>query len=368
MILVLYVVSLVFYWWNQTTNFQYSLKSGKKLKYFSFVHRMWNKNDNLRTMKRVFDRLGHEKVNGIDDDWDVLWSIEHPKTFFPKKLSSLEPHQRVNHFPGIDYITDKKWMATKNRFDFIPKAFSFPQMKEEFEEYLNENPESKFVVKDFDNRGVKIVSIDEINFINSNETFYQKFVENPMLIDDRAFDLGVYVLITSIDPLRIYRMNEEILMRFCPEPYHPFDPKNVDKYVIQESRKTIFEMPSLMDYVTTLEMSLKASLDVYLNSRGLHPENLWSQIDNAIVTLVIANEKWMIHESNLFAPSAHFFELVRFDFIIDNDFKVHLMEVNMSPNLTPAEDDFENYAPSFERVVYNSLKCAIGIDSDENFR
>lgn len=41
----------------------------KKFKYLPIVLKMWNKNDNLRTMKRVLDRLGYERVNDFEDDW-----------------------------------------------------------------------------------------------------------------------------------------------------------------------------------------------------------------------------------------------------------------------------------------------------------
>ena len=36
----------------------------KALKYWPICKRMWNKKDNLKTMKRVFDRLGYQRVDG----------------------------------------------------------------------------------------------------------------------------------------------------------------------------------------------------------------------------------------------------------------------------------------------------------------
>ena len=355
------MVSCFNFWQNQSV--EICAEKVKKLKYWPFVADMWNKNDNLRTIKRVFDRLDHERVNGsVDNSWDVMWSIEYPSDYFEEKLKSLQPHQKVNHFPGIMYVTYKGWMTTHNHFSFIPRAFEFPLMKKDFEKFSKENPQVRFVEKSGSNRGVNIVSIDEINLNEFNDNIYQEFIENPLLIDDRVFDLGVYVLITSIDPLRIYRFKSEVLMRFCPKPYYPFDPANVDKYVIQESQKTIFEMPSLKDYVTKLGFSFKMSFDAHLRSRHLNPDDLWAQVDDAIITLITANEKHFIDETNKYAHPEHFFELVRFDFIIDNDLIVHLMEVNMSPNLTPAEDRFEKHATSYEQVVFNTLRCVMDFE------
>lgn len=47
---------------------------------------------------------------------------------------------------------------------YIPVAFEFPRLKNEFLYYQKMNLSKKFVVKNFDNRGVKIVDFEEIDF------------------------------------------------------------------------------------------------------------------------------------------------------------------------------------------------------------
>lgn len=46
-----------------------------------------------------------------------------------------------------------------------------------------------------------------------------------------------------------------------------------------------------------------------------------------------------------------FFELNRFDFIVDEEFKVYLMESNMSPNLSSGH--FKPNALLYEQVLMN---------------
>jgi tubulin monoglycylase TTLL15 len=331
-------------------------------KLWPFVEEMWNPNDNLRSVKRVMTRLGHEIVDGLEtDDWDILWSIEYPFDDFSEKLQALKPHQRVNHFPGIGYLTNKKYMTTNNVHSFIPAAFEFPSMLPNLRIFVEQNPGKKFVQKNEANRGVKVVSLDDIDYTESNE-FIQEFIENPLLVDGFAFDLGVYVLVTSLNPLRIYRFKEEVLLRFCPKLYHPFDPNDIDKYVIYESQQTIIEIPSLRRQVLELKKSFKSSFEFHLMTAGFNPADLWRQIDEAIVTLCLTNEQNILKATESFGKVGNFFELVRFDFIIDALFKVHLMEINMSPNLTPSADRYEIHGPSYEKVVHDALECAVSIE------
>jgi hypothetical protein len=77
-------------------------------KYWHVCNAFWNKNGQLRTMDRVFERLGYEFVNASkNDDWDVMWSFEYPyngetKLFKTIVEKPLKHHQRLNHIPGKD--------------------------------------------------------------------------------------------------------------------------------------------------------------------------------------------------------------------------------------------------------------------------
>lgn len=95
--------------------------------------------------------------------------------------------------------------------------------------------------------------------------------------------------------------------------------------------------------------------------------HVWLHNRQVIVTLITANEDEIIVETDEFASPDHFFELVRFDFIIDNEFELHLMEVNMSPNLTPSKERMEVHGLGYEQVIFNVLRC-IGLANDQKTR
>lgn len=121
-------------------------------------------------------------------------------------------------------------------------------------------------------------------------------------------------------------------------------------------------MPSLQTMVSNLNLSFKSSFETHLRSEGFDVLDLWMQVDDAIVTLTLKNEEDMSERTKEYGIPENFFELVRFDFMIDEDLKIHLMEVNMSPNLTPSAEKFKLHASSYEQVTYNALHCALGID------
>jgi tubulin monoglycylase TTLL15 len=236
---------------------------------------------------------------------------------------------------------------------YIPAAFKLPLQKDEFKEYAEKNPQKSFVVKHHQHRHIKIKKIDEIN-LNDNMTFIQEFIENPLLVDGHKFDIGVYTVITSIDPLRVYIYYGDILFRYCPEKYYPFDPNNVDKYIVGDDYLPTWEVPSLAKYFKTLGYGMKGSFDAYLKNQGKNPQIIWDQVEDAIRTALLNKEPSIkgILDAR-YRNNRNFFEMARFDLIVDADLKVYLMEANMSPNLSSAH--FKQNFLLYEQVIYHVL-------------
>lgn len=66
-------------------------------------------------------------------------------------------------------------------------------------------------------------------------------------------------------------------------------------------------MPSLRDYILKSNLTNKATLEGYLKRHGHNTTQLWEQIDEIIVTLLIESEQQVIRESRKFKhPSKTF--------------------------------------------------------------
>ena len=74
------------------------------------------------------------------------------------------------------------------------------------------NPETLFVQKSNDHRGIVIRTVEQLD-LSAEGTFVQEYVDRPLLVDGYKFDIGVYTIQTSIDPLRVYIYNGDMILR-----------------------------------------------------------------------------------------------------------------------------------------------------------
>ncbi|OAD60411.1 Tubulin polyglutamylase TTLL4 [Eufriesea mexicana] len=322
------------------------------------LYRIYTKNNDTGYLKHVFivlERLGFKRTYDAFN-WDLLWAHDYPFRSLSSDLSKLKAHQRINHFPGCGYITNKVDLSTTECRYMLP-AFKIPEQRDKFLLYAAQHPEKTFVQKSNDHRGISVKNVSNIN-VTETGSFVQEFIQRPFLVDGYKFDIGVYTVITSVDPLRIYIYKGDVLFRFCPIKYYPFDSEILDKYVVGDNYLPIWNVPSLKHYYTKLKYSMKDSFDAYVRSQGKDPDKVWNGIREAIKEIILLKESYIIEAVKRFKNSRNFFELIRIDFALDEYLNTYIMEANMSPNLSSA-----HYPPNqllYEQVIYN-LFSLVGV-------
>lgn len=165
----------------------------------------------LHNVYTVLERFGYKNEKNATD-WDLLWAHDYPFRVLYKELRNLKSYQKINHFPGCGFITNKVDLATSG-LKYIPPAFKLPQEKQKLLDYIDEKPDSTFVEKNNDHRNILFRTKEELIKLESNSTFVQEFVAKPLLVNGHKFDIGVYTVITSIDPLRIYIYDGDAILR-----------------------------------------------------------------------------------------------------------------------------------------------------------
>uniref|UniRef100_A0AC35FJB1 Uncharacterized protein n=1 Tax=Panagrolaimus sp. PS1159 TaxID=55785 RepID=A0AC35FJB1_9BILA len=178
---------------QQKNDLQNNIKDSRPIALIAAKNIKSNNNPaHLLHVQKVFQRLGYRTILGIENyiksetEFDIFWNHEYPFRDPETKALVENPkeHQKINHVPGSGYYTSKVSLATANLSIGVPLAFALPKQKAEFEVYAKENPKTRWVQKSNAHRNIKVLPIDQLD-TNKADTFIQKFVENPLLIDGK---------------------------------------------------------------------------------------------------------------------------------------------------------------------------------------
>jgi len=293
------------------------------------------------------------EINGFrftdKHSWNIIWTSGHAK---PYLYEGLNEYQKVNHFPGSFEITRKDKLCEnivqrqqkygKANFNIIPDTYVLPDEFSDFYEHYRElekisAPNLWILKPNASSRGRGIKLITDTNDVPIDEScVISRYVYNPFLINGLKFDMRIYVVLTSIDPLRIYVYNEG-LTRFCTEKYDPNMKENrfshlTNYSVNKKNEKFISNKRADADDVGQ-KWSLSA-LNKYLDKHKVDTEQVWARIYDLIIRTFIACEPSLQQAYKKTAVCrTNCFELFGFDVLLDDELKPWLMEVNLSPSL-----------------------------------
>ena len=77
--------------------------------------------------------------------------------------------------------------------------------------YMKKHPDQFWIIKPpnlFCGMGIRVINKFSDIPNKKSQLCVQSYIKNPFLINKLKFDLRIYVLITSVDPLRIYIYEE----------------------------------------------------------------------------------------------------------------------------------------------------------------
>ena len=105
-------------------------------------------------------------------------------------------------------------------YNFFPKTWTLPADLKSFKEQFNFRKAKTFIIKpEMGSQGKGIFLTRNFDWFTPGEHYVaQRYLHKPFLIDNLKFDLRMYVLITSVIPLRIFIFKEG-LARFATQEY-----------------------------------------------------------------------------------------------------------------------------------------------------
>ncbi len=331
-----------------------------------------------------YDRRGWERIKEGDSDWNIYWaSVGTVKQIFnPESGYRLNDMQLINHYPNHFELTRKDLMVKnykryikditkedKNssslQLDFVPITYLLPADYTLFVEEFRRNPNAMWIMKPTSKsqgKGIFIINkLAQIKKWSSQSRWAQmplkeayvisRYIENPLLIGGKKFDLRIYVLVSSYRPLRVYEYVHGFA-RFCNAKYTT-DITDMDNPFIHLTNVAIQKHNDEYNSKHGGKWHVQ-NLRLYVESTyGLEASNkLFAGIDNLIIHSLKAVQNVMINDR-------HCFECYGYDVLIDADLKPWLVEVNASPSLSTTTESDRILKLSLLRDIYNIVAAGV---------
>jgi tubulin polyglutamylase TTLL6/13 len=150
----------------------------------------------------------------------------------------MQTYQKINHFPGMNQLTRKASLARSigrlrayfpQVYAFFPRTWTLPAELSDFRNYIAKSGGKKtFIVKpdaSCQGKGIYLTRTSE-NVDPQEPQIAQRYLCRPLLLGRYKFDLRVYALVLSCDPLRVLMYNDG-LVRICTEKYAEPTKKNM---------------------------------------------------------------------------------------------------------------------------------------------
>lgn len=306
----------------------------------------------------------------LNETWDIYWgstSASFNKIFGTCSEISLQKYQIVNCFPNSYELSRKDLLYRNigkyckklqledsklesktssgqkldNLMDFLPSTYILPIDYGIFLEEYRKRKKSVWIMKPCGRSlGTGISVLNSLMQIKEKmhavrkkvfETYLiSRYVENPLLIGGKKFDLRLYVLVTSFQPLNafLYRFG---FCRFATETYSKCGQRLQDKFIhltnvnIQQKSLHYNRNHGGKWSLENLKLFLEGTQD---------PIKVGS-LFNRIPFIVLHSLKAV---SAPIVSNSHCFQLFGYDVIIDADLKPWLIEVNALPSLKSTTD------------------------------
>ncbi|CAG9803751.1 unnamed protein product [Chironomus riparius] len=319
-----------------------------------------------------FDKRGWMQVTA-DDDWNFYWAGTQTcrNIFSVDSGYRMHDNQIINHFPN-HYELSRKDLLVKNikryrkdlerdgsalaekvndggingpkylYLDFIPVTFVLPADYNMFVEEYRKNTQSTWIMKPTGkSQGAGIFLINKLSklkrwsreaktsfhpAIGKESYVISRYIDNPLLIGGKKFDLRLYVLVTSFRPLKAYLFKLGFC-RFCTVKYDT-SVTELDNMYVHLTNVSVQKHGGEYNNLHGGKWSVQ-NLKLYLE--GTRGKKVTEKLFGGINWLIVHSLKAV---QPVMASDRHCFECYGYDIIIDNNLKAWLVEVNASPSLT----------------------------------
>ncbi|KAM8934303.1 tubulin polyglutamylase TTLL11 [Pelodytes ibericus] len=268
---------------------------------------------------------------------------------------------QVNKFPGMTEMVRKINLsrAMRTMQELFPEEYNFyPQswiLPEEFPIFAAQVRMAKekdplwkptFIVKpDGGCQGDGIYLVKEPNDIRAmgsmqnRPAVVQEYISRPLLMDKLKFDIRLYVVLRSLEPLEIH-VAKEGLSRFCTEPYQEPHHKNLHQVFMHLTNYSLnIHSGNFIhsDCAHTGSKRTFSSILYRLSAKGVDTKKVWLEIITLVIKTIIAltPELKVYYQADIppGKPGPTCFQILGFDILLTKSLKPVLLEVNANPSM-----------------------------------
>ncbi|MDI5985921.1 hypothetical protein QLQ85_14080 [Halomonas sp. M4R5S39] len=297
-----------------------------------------------RFFREALEPLGWKP--GDETHWDAGWVTGMPDA---EQFRRVSPQRRLNHFPGNAALTVKSRLhdslATLReriheshgadselaaRLAFFPRAYVMPHDYHALQEAARTNPGQRWILKPTNaskGKGVRVLR-DVAEVPLAPDWMVQEYLANPHTIRGHKYVLRLYVLISAIEPLRVYLYRQG----FAKLASEPWDPEDADNPYSQLTN------PDINALNTRAEVPVEfIDLDRYrqwLRDQGHDDGRLFARIQDLVaLTVISAVDAIRQRTARAGADPRGCYELLGLDCLVDDTLKPWILECNLSPSL-----------------------------------
>ena len=310
----------------------------------SFVGINGNKPKNLITNRRYNEHFWFDK--NFEDIYRQYININKnflsEKNYWIVKPTDLYQGKCIELFDNYEQIYKK----CKNIFRGVDKR-NFPEISKEGEvsddSEDNNNENTIYNIENEINKKKIVIS----RMYCSNEIIIQKYLDNPLLYNNRKFDIRCFVLVDY--NLNIYFFKEGHL-KASSELYNLNDKNrfiHITNYSLQKksSKFEIYEEGNEISY---------NKFKKFLISKNISLDNFDMMIQKMKLLVEISMKS--VGKKLLKTNPVLSFEIFGYDFIIDNEFKPWILEINNNPGLAISSSVIEKIVP---RMLDDAFRLTI---------
>ena len=293
---------------------------------------------------------------------NIIWHLYDMITM-QQLIRDIHQNQHYNHFPSTFALGRKDFMYKhykkyhnlyKSDYNYVPETYILPDDANDFlDKYKNiiynlSTAKTKFIVKPVSlsrGRGIHILSsksefksICKASEVRHGKNFLvSKYISKPHLINNKKYDLRIYVLISSLYPLKIY-MYKEGLVRFATEEYIKGDFNNIfihlTNYSInKENIPRYNNNNNEEDFQKFSKWSLSEYKEYFEKNNQIENYNtIMKKVKDIIIKSIITSTDDICADIALNKKNS-LFELYGFDILVDHKFNTWLMEINVGPSM-----------------------------------